>query len=114
MSNYEIVATSVFVRSIKRLAKKYPCVKKVYKEALEKLEKMPGFGDEIGGHQDYYKERYANTDAGKGKSGGFRLIYCWPEKGSRVIMVDIYTKSDQENVDWSSVQRGIKELENGL
>ena len=109
----EITVTSTFEKSIKKLVKKFPSVKKVYQESLDELEKTQGIGDEISGHQNYYKVRYPNVDAKKGKSGGFRLIYYWDkEKQESLVLVDIYSKTEQENVDWDAVKRGMEDIEN--
>lgn len=112
MSKKEVIATSVFERLLKKLAKKFPSIKKIFLEAIENLEDKPGFGDEIQGHKDYYKVRYPNIDAKKGKSGGFRLIYYWTKDSEQVILVSIYSKTDQQEVDWESVKRSIEGAEN--
>ena len=97
MNEIKIIATSIFEKSLKRLAKKFPSIKEVYKQVVAELQ-TPGFGEEIKGHKDYYKVRYPNVDAGKGKSGGFRLIYFWPKEYSVVVLVDIYSKTEQQEV----------------
>lgn len=106
-----IIATSYFEKAIKKLAKKFPCVKQVYREALESLESSPGFGDEIEGHQDFYKVRYPNKDANRGKKGGFRLIYHWENESNKVVLVMIYSKTEYQEVDWNAVSRSVEELE---
>lgn len=112
MKKKKVIATSVFERSLKQLAKKYASVKSVYGKVLDALENKPGIGDEIQGHQDYYKVRYPNVSAKKGKSGGFRVIYYWSKDSDQVILVLIYSKIEQQEVDWEAVKRGIEGLEN--
>lgn len=113
MEKIEILVTSVFEKALKRLAKKYRTIKNVYQNALIDIEKSPGVGDEIKGHQDFFKVRYPNPDAKKGKSGGFRLIYYWSKsKPNLIILTDIYSKSDQQEVNWDLVNNAMEEIEN--
>ena len=113
MDKLEILITSVFERSLKKLVKKYPSLKNVYKNVINDLETTPGIGDEIQGHQFFYKVRYPNIDAKKGKSGGFRVIYYWPEKGKIIILVSIYSKTQQQEVKWHIIKKAMEELKNG-
>ncbi|MFC1850392.1 type II toxin-antitoxin system RelE/ParE family toxin [candidate division CSSED10-310 bacterium] len=113
MKKRELIVTASFEKSLKRLAKKYPSLKKIFQQALNELETTPGIGDEIQGHQSFYKVRYPNPDAGKGKSGGFRLIYFWSEENDLIVLVNIYAKTQQQDVDWHMVKRALEELENG-
>ena len=112
MNEIKIIATSIFEKSLKRLSKKFPSIKEVYNRVLVELQ-SPGFGEEIKDHEDYYKVRYSNVDAGKGKSGGFRLIYYWPKEQSIVVLVDIYSKTEQQEVNWNEVTRNMEDIDNG-
>jgi len=80
MNKLEVLVTSVFEKSLKALAKRFRSVKNIYQQILKDLESCPGTGNEIKGAQNFYKIRYSNPDAGKGKSGGFRLIYFWDKE----------------------------------
>ena len=44
-----------------------------------------------------YKTRVANSDAGKGKRGGYRVLYQLKE-GEVVLLLLIYSKLDQQDV----------------
>jgi mRNA-degrading endonuclease RelE of RelBE toxin-antitoxin system len=79
MDKIEIIVTSVFEKSLKRLVKRFPSLKATYQKILDNLGKQPGSGDEIKGHQNFFKVRYPNPDASRGKSGGFRVIYFWDQ-----------------------------------
>ena len=45
----------------------------------------------------------------KGKSGGYRLIYWLPSDES-IVLLDIYSKSDQPDIDISEVRRIVEEF----
>lgn len=64
---------------------------------LEK--KYLGFASEV------FKVRVRNSDVQKGKSGGYRLIYYLKTETS-VILLTIYTKSEQADVA-ADIVRGI-------
>ena len=53
------------------------------------------------------KIRVKNSDTKKGKSGGYRLIY-WVMSPEIIVMLDIYSKSDQENITANEVRQIIK------
>lgn len=111
MEHREIIVTPIFEKALKRLSKKYRSVKGLLQGAIATLETTPNVGDEIKGHQDFFKIRYPNPDAKKGKSGGFRLIYYWSKASpALLVLVDIYSKSDQEEVDWNSVKHAMEGL----
>ena len=95
----EIFVTSVFEKSVKRLAKRFRSMKDIYKQILRDLQRNIPIGEEIQGHQNIYKARYPNPEAGRGKSGGFRIIYFWNTEKKIIILVDIYSKTEQVNVD---------------
>ena len=107
----EIFVTSVFEKSVKRLARRFRSMKDTYKQILLDLEKNIPIGEEIQGHQKFYKARYPNPEAGRGKSGGFRIIYFWNAEKKIIILVDIYSKTDQIKVDWNKVMRAMAEIE---
>ena len=113
MEDRKIFVTSVFERSIKKLAKRFRSIKDTYKQLLLDLQSDTEVGEEIQGHQNFYKARYQNPEAGKGKSGGFRVIFHFDHKAKKklVILVDIYSKTSQETVNWDRVKRAMAELE---
>jgi mRNA-degrading endonuclease RelE of RelBE toxin-antitoxin system len=108
----EIFITSLFEKSIKNLSKKYRNIKKVFKQVIEDITDNPYIGDEIENHKGFYKVRYPNKDANKGKSGGYRVIYYYYIKGYNIILIDIYSKSFMSNVDWNKVNKELKDLGN--
>ena len=107
----EVFVTSVFEKSVKRLAKRFRSMKDVYKKILFDFQGNIPIGEEIQGHRNFYKARYPNPEVRKGKSGGFRLIYFWNTEKENVILVDIYSKTDYRKVDWQKVRRAMAEIE---
>lgn len=104
----KIVVSSLFEKSLKKLAKRFPSIKKIFQECLNDLQSQQNLGEEISGHQNYFKIRYGNPDAKRGKSGGFRIIYLNSAEKFVIILIDIYSKTDQEEVSWDKV-KSLKE-----
>lgn len=53
-----------------------------------------------------YKVRVKNADAGRGKRGGFRMIY-YLHAADDVLLVTIYSKSEQGDISVSELKRII-------
>jgi mRNA-degrading endonuclease RelE of RelBE toxin-antitoxin system len=64
----------------------------------------------VGLDRSIYKVRVRNSNANRGKSGGYRLIY-YVKTSDRVILVTIYSKSEQEDIDRSEIEDIIAEFE---
>ena len=56
-----------------------------------------------------YKERLRNQSAGRGKSGGFRVIY-YVQLADTVVLLTIYSKTDQSDISVREIQRLIAEI----
>jgi len=107
MSN-TVNPTQEFKRNIKPLAKKY----RTLKDTITKLEKdlieNPYLGESYG--QGIYKIRIADESKGKGKSGGFRIIYYHlseTEEGIAMLLISIFDKSEKSTI---TKQEAIKIL----
>ena len=70
--NYKIKALPDFVRTLKRLGKKYHSIKQDYAKLLEELYANPQAGIDLGG--GLRKVRMAIGSKGRGKSHGARVI----------------------------------------
>jgi mRNA-degrading endonuclease RelE of RelBE toxin-antitoxin system len=66
-------------------------------------DKIPGVG------YDAYKARLKNPSAGKGKSGGFRVIY-FVEIANSVYLLTIYSKSEAVDVPAGEIKRLRNEI----
>jgi len=48
---------------------------------------------------------------GKGKRGGFRIIYCWRNKKNEIWLLTIYAKNEAEDIPISVLREIKKEIE---
>ncbi len=70
--NFNVYTTDFFEKELKKLAKKYPSIKKDFKILVDSLKQGPFQGKALG--KDCFKIRMAISSKGKGKSGGSRVI----------------------------------------
>lgn len=107
----ELLFTPDFQRGLRNLAKKYRHIKSDLQPVLATISQGDLIGDQITGlglkeeGKPYcvYKVRLSNSDANRGKSGGYRLIYDATEAG-RVILIMIYSKLDRENISPAEIK----------
>ena len=103
--NYRVISIPEFDKDAKRLAKKYPSLKKELSELFHLLAADPHQGDPLGNH--CFKIRLSVASKGKGKSGGARVItYVYISK-IEVYLLSIYDKSEKAIIS-------VKELKNLL
>lgn len=94
--SFEILRTPTFSKHLKRLAKKYLSLKFDYAELLDSLQTRPTQGISLG--KDCYKLRMKISSKQSGKSGGARVITYVRIEKARITLLDIYDKSDKENI----------------
>jgi mRNA-degrading endonuclease RelE of RelBE toxin-antitoxin system len=104
--NYSVLAIPPFDKQLKRLAKKYPSLKKEYAELIGSLQQHPDQGTPIGNH--CYKIRLALASKGKGKSGGARVITYVQVVHHSVYLLSIYDKSEQADIEDSDLKTLLK------
>jgi len=75
---------------------------------ISELEKDPTMGIPLG--NNCYKIRMAITSKGKGKSGGARLITLVRILNKHVFLLDLYDKSDKDNISEPELQYLIEVL----
>lgn len=91
----EILYSTTFKKSAKKLSKHYKSFKKDLQSFLASLDDSPKQGTKLA--QGLYKVRIRNSDNNKGKSAGYRIItYSIIE--DEIFLVDIYSKSEMENI----------------
>jgi len=110
MSN-TVNPTPEFKRDLKPLLKKY----RTLKETIIKLEgdliRDPYLGESYG--QGIYKTRITDKSKGKGKSGGFRVIYYHlhkTEKGIEMLLLNIFDKSEMSTIKKDEAVKRLKEI----
>ncbi|MEG4572974.1 type II toxin-antitoxin system RelE/ParE family toxin [Microcoleus sp. N3A4] len=106
----EIRLTPEFQRKLRTLAKKYRQIQADLHPILEQLQLGAFLGDQIPGIGSIVmKVRLKNSNIQKGKSGGYRLIY-WISSPELIVLLDIYSKSDQQDIEVGEIRQIIKEF----
>jgi mRNA-degrading endonuclease RelE of RelBE toxin-antitoxin system len=106
--NFEVISIPSFDRKAKRLAKKFPSLKHELQELKTNLANDPKQGDTLG--NGCYKVRLGIESKGKGKSGGARVITNVFVAHNTVYMLNIYDKSEQEDVSDKDLLAIIKSI----
>jgi mRNA-degrading endonuclease RelE of RelBE toxin-antitoxin system len=107
--SYLIETTDYFEKSLKDIAKKQRSIKKDVAELGLSIAENPRQGDLIG--ENIYKVRLAITSKSKGKSGGARIITYIIDENETVFLLDIYDKSEKENISDVRIKTIIEEIE---
>ncbi len=96
--------TDRFERDVRRLGKRYRCIRLDIQPLIEQLESGELPGDQIPG-MDYtvFKVRVRNSSIQKGKSGGYRVIYYLKTR-EQILLVTMYSKSDQSDITAAEVR----------
>ena len=98
-----------FERNLKQLGQRYRRIRKDLEPLLEQLLAGQTPGDRLRGVSVVvYKARLPNSDARRGKSGGYRVIYYLPV-GEATILLTIYSKTDQADIPTNEIVRILKE-----
>lgn len=104
--SYNISSIPLFDKQAKRLAKKYPSLKKDLTELIESLANNPEQGTALG--NSFYKIRLAIASKGKGKSGGARVITYVKVTADTVFLASIYDKSEKSTISDKELQQIFK------
>lgn len=107
----QIDLTPEFRQSLKRLAKRYPSIRKDLQLAIDELQNGNFVGDRIPGVGNFVvqKVRVRNRDIKKGKSAGYRLIYQI-ESPVQLLLLLLYAKSDRADVSASEIRNILAEF----
>ena len=93
---YSIILHADFHADTKTLQKRFPKIQTDIKKAISCLLSDPCAGVVVPKYGGLRKLRLKNSDAKKGKSGGYRLIYRFDPALSLVELLAIYSKSDSQ------------------
>lgn len=97
-----------FERDLKRLGRRYRRIRKDLEPLIEQLVAGQTPGDRLQGVQALvYKVRLPNSDARRGKSGGYRVVYYLP--ADVTILLTIYSKTDQADISAREIARILNE-----
>jgi mRNA-degrading endonuclease RelE of RelBE toxin-antitoxin system len=105
--SYNVIITSEFAREAKRIAKKHIGIKSDIAKLIADLEVNPTLGTDLG--QNFYKIRMAVSGTGKGKSGGARVITYLLLDQERVLLTEIYLKSEYSSADINVLIQHLKD-----
>ncbi len=72
----------------------------------------PNAGDVIAGSGGIRKARWSDTRRKKGKRSGLRIIYLYLPEFERILLIDVYDKSEQDDLS-ARDRKAFKELVDG-
>ena len=107
----QVIVSPTFNRNLRTLAKKYRSIRNDIQPIIEQLTQGELPGDRIAGvGYAVFKLRVRNSDTQKGKSGGYSLIY-YVQTAMGIILLTVYTKSEQVDILAEDIQNIITEYE---
>lgn len=107
----EVRFTPEFKRNLHALAKKYRHIRSDIEPIIEQLQNGERLGDQVPGvAHTIFKVRVRNRDAGKGKRGGYRLLY-YVVTPTAVILITVYSKSEQSDITVAQIRRILREFD---
>ncbi len=107
----KVIVAETFLRSALRLKKRYPRVFSDVETLKIQLESGETPGDRLKGFDRLiYKVRLRNSNAQRGKSGGYRVVY-YIETAEHIILLTIYSKSEQSDIPADVLRRIIQDYE---
>ena len=104
---FDVVLTQDFKKSLKQIAKKHRPVLKDVDSLIDQLAENPVMGTPLG--LNIYKIRLAVSGTNKGKSGGARVITYVISMNEKVLLADIYLKSEYDTIDVNVLLESLKE-----
>lgn len=94
--SFKIKPVDGFKRDFKKLAKRYKKLEDDVKKVIVELKENPKAGTAL--QHNCYKIRMANSSTSTGKSGGFRVIYYFIDEINDLYLMNIYSKTQKENL----------------
>jgi mRNA-degrading endonuclease RelE of RelBE toxin-antitoxin system len=106
----DVQFTPEFKRSLRTLAKKYRHIRDDVAPVIKALQAGEILGDHIPGvGYTLFKVRVPNQDSAKGKRGGYRIIY-YLRTTVNIVLVTIYSKTEQADVSAAQIRRIVEEF----
>ncbi|MEW6030859.1 MAG: type II toxin-antitoxin system RelE/ParE family toxin [Chloroflexota bacterium] len=110
----EVAFTPEFKRNLRTLAKKYPHIRSDVQPIIEQIQRGEFVGDQVKGiGYTIFKLRIRNSDISRGKSGGYRVIY-YLKTATAVILVTIYSKTEQSDISAATIRKILTEFGKSL
>ena len=105
----QVYFTDTFSQQLKRLSRKYRHIRADIQPLIDQLLAGETPGDQIQGTgHPVYKVRVANSDAQRGKSGGYRIIY-YLQRQNGILLITIYSKTEQSDIEPNDIIQIIQE-----
>ncbi len=104
--SYKLIPTQSFKDEVCQLIKKYPSIKNDLKDFSVILQNNPKAGKSLG--RNAYKIRVRNSDSGKGKRGGYRIITYVSDPKMVVWLLTIFSKSRKTSITDKELGRLIE------
>jgi mRNA-degrading endonuclease RelE of RelBE toxin-antitoxin system len=112
--NRLIIALPTFTQNIRKLKKKYRSIVSDLKPTIDQLEYGETPGDQIPGiGYAVFKVRVRNSDAQRGKSGGYRVIY-YLKTNTRILLLTLYSKSEQDDIAATDLKAIVDEYDESI
>ena len=106
----DVQFTPEFKRNLRTLAKKYRHIRDDVAPVVKALQAGEILGDQIPGvGYTLFKVRVPNQDSVKGKRGGYRIIY-YLRTTVNIVLVTIYSKTEQADVSAAQIRRIVEEF----
>lgn len=105
----KVSLTPTFLQSVRRLARKYRKVASDLEPVIAAVALRPTLAGVIPGSGDIRKARARSTDMGRGKSGGFRILYVWDEPADTVRFLLCYAKTERDDVTQAELSELLAE-----
>jgi mRNA-degrading endonuclease RelE of RelBE toxin-antitoxin system len=106
-----VSVSHAFKREVKPLAKKYLTLRESIDKLIDDLIINPYLGDQYG--QGIFKVRLSDESKGKGKSGGFRVMYYHlnvTQDKIDILLLSIYNKSAQSTIKKADAIKKLREI----
>ena len=103
-----IETSAYFDKQLKKLTKKYRSIPMDYSNLLDELMENPTKGIEI--RNGAFKIEMAIASKKTGKSGGSRVITYYRDEFDTLYLLDIYDKSEKENISDKDLDYFIEEI----
>jgi len=97
--------TPEFKRAVRKLSRQYRSLRRDLAPLLTALEAGETLGDPLQQvRYPVFKVRVKNSDAQRGKSGGYRVIY-YLKQSDKTVLVTLYSKSHQSDISADDIRR---------
>ncbi len=106
-----VAFTPEFKRNLRILSKKYRHIHDDVEPLIITLQNGELPGDQVTGTgYTIFKVRVPNRDVKRGKSGGYCVIY-YLQTPTDIILVTIYSKTEQADISAAQIRRIVNEFE---